>query len=930
MWDYEWKLEEMANQEQVELLKRSAYAWNDWRRYHPELEPDLTGAQFADEDLGSADLVLADFGQADLRRAKLAKCKLAGARFAGADLTGAELPEWVGKQLESLSTVKEISSNAQKLFIAMLAACLYSWLTIATTTDINLISNRATSSLPIIQTTVPIVGFFFIGPLVLLGAYFYLHFYLQKLWDELGLLPAVFPDGNPLHRKTDPWLLTDLVVVHSKRLRGKSPFLVNLQIWVSVFLTWWVVPLTLFLFWNRYLDRQEFYGTIFHSIACAASVSSAIFLYRLARNTLRGTKRVPFSWRSAASPRTWAAPLGTGIVVASVLTIVAVGAIWGVRSGSIRDNYWPHQTGPRSWVPKTMALYGFSPFADLRAAELSVKPASLKPNDSNVTENIKGIQLSGASLRYADMRASFLANSFLTSADLEGADLLGADLEGSGMIDTDLRGASLANADLKGTSMARANLDGADIKYADFTNAQGLTADQLRAADGWCEAFYDEAQLKMLGLPANNNDKVMSWQQFDANNSSLSQPTTVEAAREAELRRFSALRTRVRAPAAGLQATGSRQPAAADRPHPRLANELAKYYNFPAGLDGTGQTVGIIELDGGYQEDDLDHYFKSLGLPRPRVSWVSVDGHVNTPGGPPESGAEVEVELNLEIVGTVAPGAKLVAYFSGADPKGFLDAVDAAINDKINSPSILLIAWGSPELSSGPNNLKWNDIDLKQMNASFETAAKRNITVVVASGDHGARDETTEERLQVSFPSSSPWVLSVGATRLVNDGGSGPLEAVWNDSSYNGASGGGVSEIFDRPRWQSNIRVPHSLTGRPGRGVPDVAINADPESGYILYVQGHAVQLGGTSVSASMWAGLVAVLNQGLGRNLGFFNPLLYERLGPAGVFHSVLHGHNGIGELSGFCAGPGWNAATGWGTPDGTRLLQTLKSMGN
>jgi hypothetical protein len=216
----------MENQDQLlELLRRSPVAWNLWRRYHPEIEPDLTGAPLADADLEKADLVLADLSQADLRRANLASCKLAGARFAGAGLTGAELPDWLSKQFDDLKIVKDISSNAQKVFIATLAACLYCWLTIATTTDLNLISNRATSSLPIIQTSVPIVGFFFIGPLLLMAAYFYLHFYLQKLWDEIGRLPSFFPDGTPLHRKTDPWLLSDLVLAHSRRLKGRSSFL---------------------------------------------------------------------------------------------------------------------------------------------------------------------------------------------------------------------------------------------------------------------------------------------------------------------------------------------------------------------------------------------------------------------------------------------------------------------------------------------------------------------------------------------------------------------------------------------------------------------------------------------------------------------------------------------------------------------------------
>ena len=132
------------------------------------------------------------------------------------------------------------------------------------------------------------------------------------------------------------------------------------------------------------------------------------------------------------------------------------------------------------------------------------------------------------------------------------------------------------------------------------------------------------------------------------------------------------------------------------------------------------------------------------------------------------------------------------------------------------------------------------------MNGGFEAAAKHNITVLVASGDNGARDAATENRLQVSFPASSPWVLSVGGTQLVSDRNSGATEAVWNHWSENLGASGGVSEVFDRPKWQSSIRVLHSLSGRPGRGVPDVAINADPKSGYALYIQGQVMQIGGT------------------------------------------------------------------------------------
>jgi kumamolisin len=398
----------------------------------------------------------------------------------------------------------------------------------------------------------------------------------------------------------------------------------------------------------------------------------------------------------------------------------------------------------------------------------------------------------------------------------------------------------------------------------------------------------------------------------------------VQAAREAEVRRFSAMRI---PPSIDQQTTGGQKQA---EPKSKIQSpaELKKYYNFPPGLDGTGQTIGVIELSGAYQEQDLDMYFKSIGLPRPRVSWVSVDGRGNKPEeqlSMSERMAEGEVEANLEVAGAFAPGANFVVYFTREDGNGFVDGVNAAIHDKINSPSVLLIAWGLPEMSS------MSDASIfEKMNGAFETAATHNITVLVASGDHGARDRATDNRLQVDFPASSPWVLSVGGTQIVIRGGSGAEETVWNKwSEYQGASGGGVSELFDQPKWQANIRVPHSLSGRPGRGVPDVAINADPESGYALYIHGQIMQIGGTDVAVSAWAGLVAVLNQGLGHSLGFFNPLLYGKLGPSEILRPVLSGHNGSRELSGFCAGPGWNAATGWGTPDGAKLLQALKSMG-
>lgn len=749
---------------------------------------------------------------------------------------------------------------------------------------------------------------------MLLAAYLYLHFYLQKLWDQLGALPAVFSDGKQLYEKTDPWLLSDLVRVHAIRPRDRVPLRLRFQAAVSALLTWGLAPLTLLVLWGRYLVRHELAGAAFHLIACTVAITSSIFLYRLAVRTLRGAEHGRFRSRLASA---WV-PLLTGVMIALLLAAVSLGAIEGTRSGNLADNYWPDQTGPRSWIPKAMSLIRYVPFADLRAAELSQKSSDRGSAESAGTQ-AKGIPLGGADLRFADMRAAFLGNSILTDSDLRDADLLGADLQQAGMIGADLRGASLTNADLRNASLVRTKLDGADVKYAHFEGALGLTPDQVRVADNWCEAFYDPAQLATLELPAKNNDQVKRWLLFDRDNSSLASPTTPEAAREADLRRFSLLpELQVQAPVAQAPSNSENSPSVSAI---RTVRDLSKIYNFPTDLDGRGQTIGLIELGGGYNDSDLDRYFQSVGLKKPHVTFVSVDGISNLPNSP--FSGDFEVESNIEIAGAVAPGADIVVYFTRPDAQGYADAIRTALDDKVHDLTVLSTGWGSPE-----GEQLWHVDDMKRINSLLAEAAKRHVTVVAASGDHGARDAATEKRLRVDFPASSPWVLAVGGTRLVSNGQSGYSEVAWNDGEIGGASGGGASDVFERPRWQSVIRVPHGLSAKLGRGLPDVAINASAQSGYALVLDGHYEQIGGTGTAATMWAGLIALLSQGLGRKVGYINPQLYEELGPRGIMRGVVNGHNGIGELSGYCAGPGWNAATGWGSPDGMRLLQALKSL--
>jgi subtilase family serine protease len=344
--------------------------------------------------------------------------------------------------------------------------------------------------------------------------------------------------------------------------------------------------------------------------------------------------------------------------------------------------------------------------------------------------------------------------------------------------------------------------------------------------------------------------------------------------------------------------------------------ELAKLYKFPEELDGTGKTIGLIELGGGYRPTDLDRFFSDLHLPTPTVTSVPVDGGSNGPEGS-GIGMNGQVEGDIEVCGAIAPKARIRVYFAPNTDLSFPDAVVAATRDRV---SVISISWGGPEST-------WSRQALDRMDSALHSAAAAGITVVVASGDQGAADGVSDGRPHVDFPSSSQWVLAVGGTRVTASNGVIATEVVWNDSPRGGASGGGVSAVFALPDWQKSVDVPPRGDGSFGRGVPDVAGNADPQTGYFLVVDGKATVLGGTAMAAPLWAGLIALLDQGLPRDLGYLNPRLYQGIGPAGVLRPITEGNNNVGGVVGFQAHPGWNPVAGWGSPNGTKLLQWLRS---
>jgi len=339
--------------------------------------------------------------------------------------------------------------------------------------------------------------------------------------------------------------------------------------------------------------------------------------------------------------------------------------------------------------------------------------------------------------------------------------------------------------------------------------------------------------------------------------------------------------------------------------------QVAAAYAFPTGVNGSGQTAGILELGGGFSQTDLDTYFNGLGLTSPSVSAVSVDGATNSPGTDPN--ADGEVMLDIEVLGSVAPGVKIVVYFAPNTDQGFIDALSTAVHDTANKPSVVSISWGGPEDS-------WTQQARTQMEQVLTEGAAVGVTVTVASGDNGSTDGVTDGKQHVDFPACAPHALGCGGTKLTIQNGQIASEVVWNELPDHGAGGGGISIEFPVPSYQSAIKMPNNVdTGQPGRGVPDVAGNADPETGYSILVDGSQQTIGGTSAVAPLWAGLIVLLNDSLGKPVGFLQPQIYVASAASG-FHDITQGNNVA-----YQAGPDWDACTGNGSPNGAALLTAL-----
>jgi kumamolisin len=385
--------------------------------------------------------------------------------------------------------------------------------------------------------------------------------------------------------------------------------------------------------------------------------------------------------------------------------------------------------------------------------------------------------------------------------------------------------------------------------------------------------------------------------------------------------------------AAGVGPTAGSSSAAASVPTGFTPLQLASLYNFPKNLDGTGQTIAILELGGGFHSQELTTYFQNLGIATPPSVTAATypNGGTNSPGtnALDPNNPDVEVMLDIEVSGAVAPGAKIVVYFApDATDQSFLGVMNAIISDTVNKPNIVSISWGGPEDSA--TTQFQNEFD-----QLLQSAASLGMTVCVAAGDSGsadfaADDPNWDKKAHVDFPASDPFVLACGGTQLTSSSGTISKEVVWDDGQNDG-TGGGVSRVFALPSYQQDAGVPPAADpgGPVMRGVPDVAGDAAPASGYRIICDGTSFPdpaqglppVGGTSAVAPLWAGLIARINQGLNKPAGFINPLLYAA--PANAsFRDITQGNNGD-----YNAGAGWDPCTGLGSPNGQNLLKALSS---
>jgi uncharacterized protein YjbI with pentapeptide repeats len=451
----------------------------------------LTKANLTRADLSMANLRGANLVHADLRNTTLLGTELRGANLMGATLYGAE-GLWVGRlggtnlfdallpesvaEFSSTTAIADASKVARWFYFLTLAVSVICCLLIVCTNDVRLLLNASAFPVAHVGNVLPMTGFYLGGPLLLFFLYLRFHFLLLRLWGSMAALPAVFPDGQTPERD-GPWFLMGLIRKHFRWLRdGRSP-LAGLETSVSMVLGYWVVPATLFLFWMRYLVRQDFRGTLLQVLLITLSVAAATSLPNIVSRVLRPDEiRIP---QSKNIFRLVLLTTRAALITGCFLLLVSLGVSRGLPAdGDIAPEHSSAHIG--RWASQMFQSVGYRPYADLTEAVISSQPAAGNWTEEGIAA-APGARLNQMNLRFARAYRAFLMNAKLWRADLEGAYLSEADLRGANLREAVLRSANLdraqanravfVSADAAGSKFVSADLRGADLSYGNFDNA---------------------------------------------------------------------------------------------------------------------------------------------------------------------------------------------------------------------------------------------------------------------------------------------------------------------------------------------------------------------------------------------------------------------------------------------------------------------------
>ena len=452
---------------------------------------NLRLADLHDANLRATDLLLADLRDACMVRADLEEACVVGANLEGANLEGASLETAMGlvprqfaganlrdallspelMEFQAITAFQRESRNAFRYFGLMTAASALSWLVIWKTRDAQLLTDSAV--IPFLHshaaaTAVPTAESYLIVPVAIFIAYLLFHFHLQRLWDSVMELPAIFPDGQTLGDR-GPGIITGLLRTHFRWMNPDPTSTRLVEKGVSLLAAYWIVPATLLLFWARYLTRQEIHGTILHALLVVISTGVAAYATtKVGRAQERWT--VEKKWTQRLVTRLKAInPISVAAVTGVVLMLLSVGIIAGVPHDRTRAPQYG-ATNIRRWASNAFWWLAFDPYADLTEASISRRPSDWNGADEQVA-SVDGLRANNAKFRYAQAYGAFLANSHLWRADFQGAFLSEADLRGADLGQSNMRFAVMDHALMSHANLDRSNLDGADMRRADLRGA---------------------------------------------------------------------------------------------------------------------------------------------------------------------------------------------------------------------------------------------------------------------------------------------------------------------------------------------------------------------------------------------------------------------------------------------------------------------------